>query len=205
MILVLHTEGSITFLPSDNPLLNPLLQTPVCWSLKASINWCRTPKNPFKANGTGHQAVSLNSSQGLRRFGLFFPPSVSRRNDRVVFLFKYLYPLWLLPERPNSSPIMRIHRNANKSPRVSISDDIVLLNCFLDVTQYRVSSSRLALEPLPARLHCPRPNYLLLIIAPSTLGGARLCVRVFLCKHVSHFLCWFFPLPVCAGTRLIGC
>lgn len=107
-------------------------------------------------------------------------------------LFKYLYPLWLLPERPNSSPIMRIHRNGNKSPRVSISNDIVLLNCFLDVTQYRVSSSWFALVLSPARLYCPRPNYLPLIIVPSTL----VCTLIRVCLSVQtglHFLCWFFP------------
>lgn len=77
---------------------------------------------------------------------------------------------------------MRIYRNANKSPRVSISDDIVLFNCFLNVTQYRVSSSWLALELLPARLPCPRPNYLPLIVVPSTSVCTLMCVCVFLCK-----------------------
>lgn len=87
-----------------------------------------------------------------------------------------------------------------KSPRFYFWRHCVL-NCYLDVTQYRVSSSWLALELLPARLQCPRPNYLPLITVPSTLVCTLMCV----CLSVQTCFALYvlvFSLPVCAGTRL---
>lgn len=158
----------------------------------------------LKSIWTGHQAVSLNSSQGLQRLGIFFSPLCQQENWLCGILFQYLYPSWLLPEWPNSSPMVRIHTNANKSPWVSISDDIVLLNCFPSGRQSRVSSSWLAWERLPARLPLSQtqlsPPY---HCAVHFSAHTRLCVCVCVSVQVCCTFRACFSLPACL-VRLAG-